>query len=72
MGRPSHRLWFLRSRNKRFGPKLLIPLPGRGAAGRVKQAVLRALPDWAAEPALAAAGYFLFATAHKGTAPRIA
>jgi 2-polyprenyl-3-methyl-5-hydroxy-6-metoxy-1,4-benzoquinol methylase len=49
----------------------LIPLPGRGAFGRVKQATLRAIPDWAAESALGVGGYFLFATARKGNAQRI-
>jgi 2-polyprenyl-3-methyl-5-hydroxy-6-metoxy-1,4-benzoquinol methylase len=47
----------------------LIPLPGKGSAGRVKQAILGRLSDRAAERALAVAGYFLFATAHKGSVP---
>lgn len=43
----------------------LIPLPGRGFAGRLKRPLLRAFPDRAAEPLLSIAGYFLFAVAQK-------
>jgi 2-polyprenyl-3-methyl-5-hydroxy-6-metoxy-1,4-benzoquinol methylase len=48
----------------------LIPLPGKGVAGRIKQSLLGALPDQVAERALAVAGYFLFSTARKGAGPR--
>jgi 2-polyprenyl-3-methyl-5-hydroxy-6-metoxy-1,4-benzoquinol methylase len=49
----------------------LLPLPGKGVSGRLKQSLLRLLPDALAEPALSVAGYFLFATARKkaGGAP---
>ena len=43
----------------------LLPLPGKGASGRVKHALLRILPDGLAERALSVAGYFLFAIARK-------
>jgi 2-polyprenyl-3-methyl-5-hydroxy-6-metoxy-1,4-benzoquinol methylase len=42
----------------------LIPLPGKGAAGHLKQALLRALPDPIAEILLSQVGYFLFAIAN--------
>jgi len=45
----------------------LLPLSGRRASGRLKQVLLRALPDGLAERMLSVAGYFLFATAHKST-----
>ena len=41
----------------------LIPLPGKGAGGYLKQALLRSLPDSVAESVLSRAGYFLFAVA---------
>jgi SAM-dependent methyltransferase len=43
----------------------LLPLPGEGALGSLKRALLRLIPDRLAEPALSVAGYFLFAVAHK-------
>ena len=43
----------------------LLPLPGKGASGRVKHALLRIFPDGLAERALSVAGYFLFAIARK-------
>jgi hypothetical protein len=43
----------------------LIPLPGKGASGRLKQVLLRSLPDRLAERMLSVAGYFLFAAAQK-------
>jgi 2-polyprenyl-3-methyl-5-hydroxy-6-metoxy-1,4-benzoquinol methylase len=43
----------------------LLPLPGKGASGRAKDALLKILPDRLAERALSVAGYFLFAIAHK-------
>jgi 2-polyprenyl-3-methyl-5-hydroxy-6-metoxy-1,4-benzoquinol methylase len=47
----------------------LIPLPGNGASGRLKQILLRALPDAAAERVLSVAGFFLFANAGKSAGP---
>ena len=46
----------------------LIPLPGKGASGRLKQVLLRSLPDRLAERMLSVAGYFLFAAAQKSAA----
>ncbi|MHB8485801.1 MAG: class I SAM-dependent methyltransferase [Candidatus Acidiferrales bacterium] len=43
----------------------LLPLSGGGASGRMKQVLLRGLPDGLAEHILSVAGYFLFADAHK-------
>lgn len=48
----------------------LIPLPGKGLVGRLKQALMRALPDALVEPALSVAGYFLFAIARKNGSDR--
>jgi ubiquinone/menaquinone biosynthesis C-methylase UbiE len=45
----------------------LLPLPGKGAIGRLKYGLLRILPDALAESALSVAGYFLFAIARKNT-----
>ncbi len=47
----------------------LLPLPGRGLAGKAKGALLRCVPRGIAEAALGVAGYFLFAIARKGDAP---
>jgi 2-polyprenyl-3-methyl-5-hydroxy-6-metoxy-1,4-benzoquinol methylase len=41
----------------------LIPLPGSGASGYLKRALLRCLPDSVAESILSRLGYFLFAIA---------
>jgi SAM-dependent methyltransferase len=43
----------------------LLPLPGKGASGRLKRALLRGLPDGLAERMLSVAGYFLFAIGRK-------
>ena len=48
----------------------LLPLPGKGASGRVKRALLRCIPDRLAESVLSVAGYFLFATARKSALGR--
>jgi len=48
----------------------LLPLPGRGASGRLKQTLLRGLPDALAERALSVAGYFLFAIARRDAPDR--
>lgn len=45
----------------------LLPLPGKGASGRLKGALLRCVPDGLAESVLSVAGYFLFATARKSS-----
>jgi 2-polyprenyl-3-methyl-5-hydroxy-6-metoxy-1,4-benzoquinol methylase len=60
------RCGFSRTETRVLGQKSeLIPLPGKGLAGRLKQALLRAFPDALAEPVLSVAGYFLFGIAHK-------
>lgn len=43
----------------------LIPLPGRGAFGRIKDSLLQRVPDWLAKAALRRVGSFLFAIAEK-------
>ncbi|HXA78379.1 MAG TPA: class I SAM-dependent methyltransferase [Candidatus Acidoferrales bacterium] len=43
----------------------LLPLPGTGASGRLKRALLRGIPDGLAERVLSMAGYFLFAVGRK-------
>ncbi|HBB86429.1 MAG TPA: hypothetical protein DC047_02305 [Blastocatellia bacterium] len=43
----------------------LLPLPGRGAIGRLKYSFLSRIPDDLAETALARIGWFLFAVATK-------
>jgi len=43
----------------------LLPLPGKGASGRLKRSLLRGLPDGLAERMLSVAGYFLFAIGRK-------
>ena len=43
----------------------LLPLPGKGASGRLKVSLLRGLPDGLAERMLSVAGYFLFAISRK-------
>jgi 2-polyprenyl-3-methyl-5-hydroxy-6-metoxy-1,4-benzoquinol methylase len=48
----------------------LLPLPGKGASGRLKRALLRAIPDGLAEDALSAVGYFLFMIARRNAAGR--
>lgn len=49
-----------------LGQKLeLIPLPGKGALGRLKSALLSLLPDWIAGKLLRQAGSFLFCVAVK-------
>ena len=59
-------LGFSKVETKVLGQKSeLLPLPGKGASGRVKHALLRILPDALAESALKVAGYFLFAIARK-------
>jgi 2-polyprenyl-3-methyl-5-hydroxy-6-metoxy-1,4-benzoquinol methylase len=45
----------------------LIPLPGKGVSGRLKTALLCALPDSIVEHVLSAAGFFLFASAGKSS-----
>lgn len=45
----------------------LLPLPGKGVAGRVKRALLQAIPDELAERALSIGGYFLFTKANKNS-----
>ena len=44
----------------------LLPLPGKGASGRVKSALLARFPDRLAERLLSAVGSFLLAIARKG------
>ncbi len=46
----------------------LLPLPGRGATGRLKSALLAGIPDRLAEHLLSVVGSFLFAIARKGPA----
>lgn len=48
----------------------LVPLPGRGASGKLKRAILRGFPDAIAEPILSVAGYFLFAVGQKNVQER--
>jgi SAM-dependent methyltransferase len=43
----------------------LLPLPGKGACGKLKRALLRAFSDRLAERMLSVAGYFLFAVGRK-------
>jgi SAM-dependent methyltransferase len=57
---------FARIETRVLGQKTeLLPLPGKGALGSLKRVLLRAIPDRVAEQVLSAAGYFLFAVAHK-------
>jgi 2-polyprenyl-3-methyl-5-hydroxy-6-metoxy-1,4-benzoquinol methylase len=48
----------------------LLPLPGTGALGSLKRALLRIIPDRLAEQTLSVAGYFLFALAYKNAPGR--
>jgi SAM-dependent methyltransferase len=60
------RCGFSRIETRILGQKSeLLPLPGKGALGSLKRALLRMVPDALAERALSVAGYFLFAVAHK-------
>jgi 2-polyprenyl-3-methyl-5-hydroxy-6-metoxy-1,4-benzoquinol methylase len=60
------RCGFARIETRILGQKSeLLPLPGKGALGSLKRVLLRAIPDRVAEQVLSAAGYFLFAIAHK-------
>lgn len=43
----------------------IVPLPGRGVFGRMKSALVSAIPGPLAETVLSRLGYFLFATARK-------
>jgi len=60
------RFGFARIETRVLGQKTeLLPLSGKGAVGSLKRVLLRAIPDRVAEQVLSAAGYFLFAVAHK-------
>lgn len=57
---------FSRIATRSLGQKSeLLPLPGKGALGALKRALLRFITDRLAEQALSVAGFFLFAVAYK-------